>query len=415
MIDRFFPSALSANTLRWRVTQSVSFHGVLATGILFTLVTTALAQQQRPPPKPPPSQPQLEPEKPTRTPAEVFLAGRVFMVDGSALPNYVKVKLQCDGTPNRVGSVTTEGSFSLALGGRPEATFLDASVSGSDRDIFGRGGSSGSGLSARLSSTGTIGQVNLAGCTLEAESPGYQSTVLSLGMRSALDGTSVGDLFLQQTGKATGTTVSATTLAAPKKAIKAFDKARKEFGKRKYDKAIREAEKALELYPKYALAWQLLGDTRNLQGDSLGALQAFDAARVSDPFYLPPLVSAARVHVREGRFTDAVALTGQAIEANALFHEAYYVHALGQYNLGNLKAALSSIEHYMAGADQKTPAAFLLHGFILARESRYAEAAEALERFAAEAPAGPAVEQARQQLASWEQAGLVGASSQLPP
>ena len=54
--------------------------------------------------------------------------------------------------------------------------------------------------------------------------------------------------------------VSQTSLAAPKKARKAFHKARKLIANANLDEAERQLSRAVEIYPQYAVAWEQLGE-----------------------------------------------------------------------------------------------------------------------------------------------------------
>ena len=60
-------------------------------------------------------------------------------------------------------------------------------------------------------------------------------------------------------GQEQGSTVSATTMNAPKKARKAYNRASDHLRKKKLAEAQAELEQAVKLYPLYAVAWTSLG------------------------------------------------------------------------------------------------------------------------------------------------------------
>ena len=67
------------------------------------------------------------------------------------------------------------------------------------------------------------------GCTVKATLAGYQSSVLTIGSRNLSDNPDVGTVKLTIDEHANGTALSATSAAAPKNAVKAFEKARQEW------------------------------------------------------------------------------------------------------------------------------------------------------------------------------------------
>ena len=114
------------------------------------------------------------------------------------------------------------------------------------------------------------------GCELRGQLAGYDSQSLELGVRERLDNPNVGTILMRRLGPDEGSTVSATTLAAPKDARKAYEKGLDAEKKNKLPDAQANLEKAVAAYPKYALAWMELG---KVQAAALGAaLKAREAA-----------------------------------------------------------------------------------------------------------------------------------------
>ena len=199
--------------------------------------------------------------------------------------------------------------------GAPRTNLMVAARSGRvqpcelEADIIRRRNSGGEGSQA---STGTprvnaFGRVDLSGCELRASLPGYRSESIQLRHSSVFDNPNVGVIILHPLAKGQGISVSATSLAAPKQAKKAYEKALKEL--RKKDailwfaavKAIEQLEKAVAEYPEYAKAWSLLGRTRLSINDKEGAREAFDKATKADPKYLGPYEALLRMELAEKR------------------------------------------------------------------------------------------------------------------
>ncbi len=184
--------------------------------------------------------------------------------------------------------------FSFELGGNAGLAMADASSSGSSGlpgggpgGAFGGGQGGGLGGFGAGNSTGP-GQVDLSGCELIGELPGYRSDRVQLGRRSVFDRPDVGVIVMHRLGGVRGDSVSITTLAAPKNAKKAYESAMKELRKkdarqRKPEKAVANLEKAVAEYPKYAAASTLLGQTKMNMSDPGGARDAFHMAMQADP------------------------------------------------------------------------------------------------------------------------------------
>jgi hypothetical protein len=71
---------------------------------------------------------------------------------------------------------------------------------------------------------GGVRERDLFSCELRASLPGFRSDVVSLANRRFMDNPEVGTIVLHRLGNVEGLTISATTMAAPKDAKKAYDK-----------------------------------------------------------------------------------------------------------------------------------------------------------------------------------------------
>src|SRR5258707_5290207 len=160
----------------------------------------------------------------TRTPGApdastkpMFVSGKVMLQGGGALPEPVPIERVCNGTVRREGYADTKGQFEFQLG--LNLTFQDASEN--DSRIA---------PTSQSRSGYNNGQrpLDLNACELRAVLAAYQSSVVIL--RTAGGDTSpneVGTIFLKRIGNAPGTTISVTSMAAPKDAMRAYEKAQK--------------------------------------------------------------------------------------------------------------------------------------------------------------------------------------------
>ena len=163
-----------------------------------------------------------------------FLLGKV-MVAGGELPwDPVPITVTCDGKIRFTANADPKGSFEIAV---VETSTHTLGVEG-----------------AR-----TKPAAEFVGCTVEAILPGFDSSVLTIANHSILDNPDIGTVKLSREDSAGGAVISSTTASAPKEATKAFEKARSEWLEQKPDRAQRDLQKAVQIYPQFAEAWYQLG------------------------------------------------------------------------------------------------------------------------------------------------------------
>src|ERR1700721_2942159 len=113
------------------------------------------------------------------------------------------------------------------------------------------GGSMGSPSNALGSSGGAMGGSQdrmLQNCELRAKLPGFRSQSVMLAGRRPMDNPDLGTILLHREAPGEGSTVSVTSLNAPKAARKAFDKGIELLKKKK----LPDAREALEEHVKIA-------------------------------------------------------------------------------------------------------------------------------------------------------------------
>ncbi len=345
----------------------------------------------------------------------MFLSGRVLLDDGQVPGTRTKVELRCQGSVIRQEYTSNSGGFSIEVTGGAQGGFrpVDASVSSSSSSQFGIGndsnsfGSTGLGTGGSLASTRSI---DLSNCELQAQLPGYQSDVISLGRRRALDNPDVGLIILHDLQGPEAGTVSLKTLAAPKDARKAWEKAGKELQKKKPNasKVIKELEKAVEIYPEFASAWHMLGEVHLAQNDRPAASQAFEAAQAADPIYVNPLLSLALMAVEEERWKEAVDLCNLVLELNPNIIKAHYLNALAYSSLGQIDAAeKAALLVQERNQDQTYPLVYYVLGFAESQRGDFPSAADRYRTFLDILPNVPLAERMKEQLALWQEQGLI--------
>jgi tetratricopeptide (TPR) repeat protein len=327
----------------------------------------------------------------------IFLSGKVVLSDGTPPPQSVVIERVCNGTVRPEGNTDSKGRFSFQLGQNAMA-MMDASVSGPD-SARGMGAGNLSNPSA-----GTSVPRDLFNCEIRASLPGFRSDVVSLATRRSLDNPDVGTIVLHRLGNVEGLTISATSLAAPKDAKKAYDKGHELLGKSKLDDAQKHLEKAVEEYPKYAIAWYDLGRVHERQNDPEGARKAYGEALAADSKFISPYEGLANIAARERKWQETADITDRMIRLNPVdFPNAYLLNAIAKLNLKQIDEAEKSATSLLAmDTGHRIPKAEHVMGVILAQKQDYSGAAQHIKKFIDLAGPGADVETAKQQLQELE-------------
>ena len=218
------------------------------------------------------------------------------------------------------------------------------------------------------------------------------------------DNPDVGTIMLKKLANVEGFTISATTLKAPKDAKKAFEKGVKEASTKKYDKAQKELESAVALYPEYALAWQALGQVYEATEKPDQAREAYTKALAADPKFVSPYERMALMDARAQNWRSVADTTDRILKLNPYdFPNAYFYNSVANLNLQNFSAAEKSArEAIKVNAHMKFPQVEHVLGLALAQQNNYSEASEHLKKYLQLAPQAQNAEQVKQQLTQIE-------------
>ena len=325
----------------------------------------------------------------TRTPSAapdastkpIFVYGKVMLQGGGALPEPVPIERVCNGTVRREGYADTKGQFEFQLG--MNLTFQDASENDSRLAP-----------TSQSRSGNSLKSLDLNGCELRAVLAGYQSSVVNLrGMGGDTSQLEVGTIFLKRIGNAPGTTISVTSMAAPKDAMRAYEKAQK-IKVEKPAEAEKELTKAVKTYPQFAAAWTLLGDLHREHNDFATARADYAQAIAADPQFVNPSYGLAMMASQEKKWDDAVRLTEQVIKLNSSAYPlAYFLNAAANYNSQKFAPAEESAKKYKALDTQHShPEVCLLLSYVYSRRQDYASAAREIREYLVLAPNSPDAE-----------------------
>lgn len=175
--------------------------------------------------------------------------------------------------------------------------------------------------------------------------------------------------------------VPAAELAVPEKARKEFEEALRDLSRHRTESAVRHLERAVEIAPRFAIAWNDLGTIAYRNRQYLRALECFRKSLAADPQAFEPLVNLGGVLVTLNRPDESIDYNLNAVLqrpgdalANSQLGMNYY--QLGKYDLSG---------KYLEAARRIDPGHFshpqLLLSEVKLREGRRDEAAVLLEEF----------------------------------
>ena len=331
--------------------------------VLLILVPCAGAQQTTPgggsgggstQPKTPPTVPPINtvpredraPQTPT-TPEIIYIAGSVMQEDGSPPPFGTVIELDCGDTITREATVDLTGGYGFQVGSSNRIGRVMADAS--DRigvDIFETAD-----VSQNLGSRGwsnsmqtTPLSVRLLRCEVRGQYTGYRSTSVRMRAGSIWGYTEVEPILMYPIARVQGTSVSLTSMLAPKQARRSVEQATKALKKGQFLEAEVLLKAAIGIYPASAEAWFLLGDVYQLQKHEQEARESYLRAVQADGLYVRPYLRLARLSMNERDWRNAANLSNKALELDPIaFPEAYYLNALAFYNLRDLEAAERSV------------------------------------------------------------------------
>ncbi len=243
----------------------------------------------------------------------------------------------------------------------------------------------------------------MIGCKVRAELGGFQSSNLNIANRTIEDDSDLGTITLTRDEKTPGTAVSATSGAAPKDALKSYEKARVEATNNHPENAQKELEKAVRIYPQFAEAWYELGKLEEAQKPQ-EALNAYSKAVAADPQYYPPYDHIAAIAAQQKKWQDVADAASQGLKLNPTgTPQLWYFSAVGNYNLGHADIAEKSANTSLAmDPNHKAPNTEQLLAVMLAARGDYSGALNHLHNCLSYTAPGPNADLMKQQVAQLE-------------
>ncbi len=349
------------------------------------LLSSASTQAQSFPPDPRLSGAHSEDMAPMNTHPVAF-SGKVSVEGGAEITKDIVVMLNCGFGNLARTSVDSRGQFTLMIANGESSIETNGSGSGPRAD--------------------------LAGCTLHAEAPGYQSSTLDLqGHQSGV--VEVGTIVMSPIAAGNqGATVSVASLAAPANAKKSFAKGEDQAKKGKWAAACDSFRKAIQAYPRYALAWLELGRAQLHQNNVNDAQQAFVSATTQDSKLLPAYVELANLQVAQRQWGALSRTTANLVELAPESSTAFwFLDSAANYNVHNLERAESSAQRGLRlDPEHHVPQLEYLYGLILGTKQNYSLAVQHIKSYLQLSPSAQDAREAKDRLAEFEKL----ASTQTP-
>ena len=311
-----------------------------------------------------------------------FLSGRVVSADGFAIGESVTVVLDCGSQVQARTHSDSKGYFNLTLA---------LTGAGPRGDLLG-------------SQTGAVPALSLANCELHGEVPGYSSEYVRLAGGPDAGIVQVGTITLQSVSPDHTFSVSAISLAAPEKAKKSLQKGREQAKKGKWSAAANYFKRAIEAYPRYALAWVELGRMQVQENSFADAQQSFQQSVEQDNRFIDGYSGLAYLALQQHQWKQLADLTERVVEFLPDSAQFWFLNAVANFNLGDIERAETSIGRGLRLDPQhQIPDMEYLYGLILAHRHQYDAAVEHVSTYLRLAPRGSNVPAAQKTLAELAQ------------
>ena len=181
--------------------------------------------------------------------------------------------------------------------------------------------------------------------------------------------------------------VSVNQLRTPYKAQRAIQKAREDFLHGRVDSALKETERALEIFPRCAVALSIQGTVNMSQTNYADASRHFQQAIDAEPAFGPAYLGLGMVYTSQGRFKEALIPLDRAASFLPGSWIVHFESAVAHLGLGEPETALKEIsyaERFTGTDPQKRAGVSYVRGMAHFKMKSYREAQqefnEAVER-----------------------------------
>jgi len=322
----------------------------------------------------------------------LFLSGKVVADDGTPIGESVAIQTLCRGITRTVGYTDKKGYFNIQLDPN------------SNVNMTGIGDVTDTGSPMQRQDSYSQPR-DYRDCQLQPVLAGFSSQPTELGARIGGDNrVELGNIPMRRMGEVQGFTISATSAEAPSKARKDYEKGLSLEKKQNWVDAQAKFQSAVDLYPKYAVAWVELGRTQFLQLHDEDAKKSLQKALDADSRFLPAYQQLAEIATKNQQWKELADITDQMLRLNPVnFPQYWFLNAAANFYLQNLDVAQKSASRGL-DIDQQHhfPRLEYLMGLILAQNHDYRGALEHLRNYVRLAPKASDLEMAQNQISKLE-------------
>ena len=205
--------------------------------------------------------------------------------------------------------------------------------------------------------------------------------------------------FADDNNAGSGTIISMASLKVPKKAAKEFGKARRAARKKKYEEALGRLQKATEMYPQYAEAFNEMGVIYGRQNQKEKARKAFEQAIAADPKWVRSYLNLASLQLFDNRPQQLLATSNKILKLYPTLSPGHFFHSYANLSLGRLEEAKKSALAADRHEHRQVPQIHLVLADIYRHRGELAKAEKQLRAFLKERPRARNADQIKAQIA----------------
>ena len=340
---------------------------------LFLLTTLAIAQNSQSGPNAASGESSGSSINDPELETSILMSGKVEVDDGTPLPAPAAIRTVCKEQKRLVTYTDAKGAFSFTLGASSARDgVFDASMSATGGSPFGN------------TPSPLHNQREWRWCGIQADLPGFSSEVVELTSRTdSFHAGNIGSLVLHRINSVAGITVSATSAAAPNAAQKALEKGLEQEKDKQWDAAQDSLPKAVQIYPKYAVAWFELGRVQTEKKDVADAKKSFAQSLAADSHYVNPYLGLTQIAAFEQNWHELADLTSKVTALSpASSPQIWFYNSVANYNLNNLaEAEKSAREGIRIDREHHLPRLEHMLATVLMGEHDYAGANEHMQNY----------------------------------
>ena len=335
-------------------------------------------------------------DSPADDASQLLLTGTVRDEAGNPPAQPTELSIECNGESHLQGYADAAGNFSLPLSRMSPFNFSAAATT----------------MPSESGPAAPEGGLQL--CSLQVEAAGYAVQRISLSSVAGESGpVNVGRIVIRPIESPESFTINAADANIPKQARKDFEGGRKAEKKGLWTAAAEKFERAVSLYPRFALAWVELGKVQAQQSDFVSAQTSFNRALQVNTKLVEAYLELAQLAAQQRNWQGLADNTDHLLTMNsAAIPQMWFLNAVANFNLRHFdRAETGALRARQLDTQHRVPRAEYLLGLILAVKHDYRGAAEHVRSYLQISPDAPEKIEAQEQLAKFDRLAAAPAIS----